>query len=707
MKPLQVLGKYELMEKLGAGGMAEVYKARLTGVEGFQKIVVVKKILPGYSRNQSFIDMLVAEAKLTSVLQHPNVVSIFELHHTDDNQFYMAMEYVDGQDLLKILARCAERRIRVPVEIACHIVSEICSGLHYAHNARDIYGNPLNIIHRDVSPSNIIVSTDGHVKIMDFGVAKARTEDSRGSRHVLRGKLGYMAPEQVKGEEIDHRSDLFSLGIVLFEALTLKRLFLGKTDLETLVNIREANIEKKFAKYPYLDPDIQEILRHALAREPEMRFSTALEFQNVLNDLLFRRGVRIDSTRVAAFLNMVFPQGAAPSEAPQTPRAVRAVESLAEDTADRPSLLVQNTPPPEEGPTVVERLEGYSAAPPAVSIGEATPPIDNETSPGVAEMEPIPDATLQGKNFRLQNTSGYIFGPVDYKNLVNLVQTGAVSEEEFVSINGSEWKRVREITAVRTLSPADALRARGIVPIYSGTISKTGIVRMFYQLTSRQLSGKLRCSQGSAQKEFYFYKGKPKHIASNLKQELLGPFLLHRGIVSEEQMKNALTRVGEFGGRLGDTLVSLGFVKPHDLYWLLDLQFKEKFNQIFRWSQGTYEFYEGVPCPVEMAPSDVNVYRYIIEGVRKHIHLEDLEGFLEPYLKVTYRKRQNSYVAIEQLPFNSKELRIWGKLQKYKTLGEAIQKETHNDEERNVLYQLVLVLYQLELVQFDTSSGKR
>ncbi len=723
MKPLQVLGKYELLQKIGAGGMAEVYKARLTGIEGFEKVVVVKKILPGYARNVSFIKMLVDEAKLTSVLQHPNIVQIFELDHID-NQYYIAMEWVDGKDLLKVLARLAESKAEPNETVSCFIAAEVCKGLDYAHRARDIYGNPLNIIHRDVSPSNIIVSWGGTVKIMDFGVAKARTQDTKGSKHVLRGKLGYMSPEQVKGEEIDHRSDIFSLGIVLFESLTLKRLFLGRTDLETLINIRDANIERKFEKYPFIDDGLKVILRKALAADREERYSTAMEMHEDLTEYLYETKVRINNTRVEDYLKEVFgdeadqaaivkertgefastDQEAEPSsEMGMRTSTSPGVPKTAAEEARRMEEIVEHgrheraVPDPEPTPVPQRRATPR----PSPRIGQEAEFEEEGSSPKFGEEpSPVPES-LKGHEFKLRNTSGYIFGPVDYNNLVNLLQTGAVSEEEFVSIDGGEWKRVREITAVRQLSPNEALKSKGVTPIYSGTISRTGLVRVFYQVASRSLSGKLRFTMGSAQKEFYFRKGKPRHIASNLKQELLGSFLLHRQVVTEEQMNDALEKAMEFGGRIGDALVSLGFVKPHELYWLLDQQFREKFMQIFAWTKGRYEFYEGVPCPIDMAPSDANVYRYLLEGVRRYMRASDLDRLFHQHAGSFVKEKKNPYVTIQALPLNSKEQRLFSQVQRLGNFGAVLREHCRTDEQKDSLYHTLLVLYQLELIEFQ------
>ncbi|MFH1532336.1 MAG: protein kinase [Pseudomonadota bacterium] len=730
MKVLQTLGKYELIEKIGAGGMAEVYLARLKGIEGFQKEVVVKKILPGYARNMSFIRMLVDEAKLTSVLQHPNIVQIFELG-SQDNVFYMAMEYVEGKDLLKILAKSAEKKQRPPVEIVCHIISEVCKGLHAAHNAMDINGQPLNIIHRDVSPSNIILGRGGHVKIMDFGVAKARTQESSGSRHVLRGKLGYMSPEQVRAEEIDHRSDLFSLGVVLSESLTLKRLFLGRTDLETLINIRDANIEKKLARYNYIPEGLADILRKALAKDRDERYENAAEFQEAIDDFLYKNKYRVKNQNLDEFLVELFGEDLyTRSEEEDDESSLSTATAVGGVRAD--DMQSAFTTPTHQGvktfgatPGALEADEyleesggGETTAPAVIEDEAATPRTDEAPTPIETTPPPSMDddfehdssspivgkeltdyQQLMGHDFRFRNTAGYVFGPVDYENMVSMVQNGAVSEEEEVSIDGGDWKKVQEITAVRRISPAESLRTRGIRAIYSGTLSRLIIPKIFHQVTSRRLTGKIRFHRGTAQKEFFFRKGKVVHIASTLKHEIVGSFLLRRGAVTQEQMRQAIGRAQEFGGRIGDTLVSLGIMSPYQLFELLDLQFREKFLQLFEWETGAYEFFEGIPSPVEMSPADATVYHFLLDGFRKHTVEKELVDFLTPFKEAVVHMVPNRYLRVEDLPLNTRESRTLSKLQKHPRVSE-VQLEAKEKEPLHMARYLMVMLYQTELLQF-------
>ncbi len=324
-------GRFELLERIGVGGMAEVWKARVAGVGGFEKILVLKKILPAFAQNKTFVEMLLAEARLCAVLQHTNIVQTYE-NGEIGGQFYIAMEYVKGHDLFKVLSRATKVGRRIPVELCLFVAAEVAKGLAYAHSAKDNDGRTLHIIHRDVSPSNVLISETGEVKVMDFGVARATMDgaqnDNRSRAGVLKGKLGYMSPEQVTGQPFDFRSDIFSLGIILYESITLKRLFLGRTDLETLVNIRDARIEHKFRKHNYIEEPVRALLRKALARNPDDRYASALDFHDDIVNLLFQQKTQVTNRRLAAFLADVFAdQSESEAEEPVRPASGSAPKS--------------------------------------------------------------------------------------------------------------------------------------------------------------------------------------------------------------------------------------------------------------------------------------------------------------------------------------------------------------------------------------------
>ncbi|MCA9560875.1 MAG: serine/threonine protein kinase, partial [Myxococcales bacterium] len=277
-------GKYLLLDRIGVGGMAEIWRGRQFGAAGFQKQLVIKKILQHLADNDEFVRMFIDEAKIAVSLQHANVVQIFDLGAVH-KEYFIAMEYVLGKDLLNLLIRCTHLRIRVPHKLAVFIIAETLKGLEAAHHAVDSRGNPLHIVHRDVSPSNVLISYEGEVKIGDFGVAKASRREAATRSGTMKGKLGYMSPEQVTGKEIDHRADLFGAGIMFYEMLAMNRLFHGKTELETLMLVRDCDVDAAIDKLPDgIAPSLIEILRKALDRDRDKRFQSASEFLDALLD---------------------------------------------------------------------------------------------------------------------------------------------------------------------------------------------------------------------------------------------------------------------------------------------------------------------------------------------------------------------------------------------------------------------------------------
>ncbi len=281
-------GPYQLVKKIAVGGMAEVFKAKRTGVEGFEKVVAVKRILPHLSDNKEFVDMFIDEAKMVAGLTHPNIVQISDLGKIEKS-YYIAMEYVHGRDLRSILRRAKDRGLRLPLDLTVLIVSKVCSALEFAHRKKDERGRPMLIVHRDISPQNILISFEGEVKLTDFGIAKAATKARISDAGALRGKLLYMSPEQAWGKPMDRRSDVFSLGIVFYEMVTDQKPFLGSSEMSILEMVRECRVAPPSDVNPRIPEKLEKVVMTALERDPDHRYQDAAEMYRDLDRVLHER----------------------------------------------------------------------------------------------------------------------------------------------------------------------------------------------------------------------------------------------------------------------------------------------------------------------------------------------------------------------------------------------------------------------------------
>lgn len=304
----ETIGDYILEEKIATGGMAELFKAKRKGVEGFEKTVAVKRILPSVAEDREFIDMLIDEAKIASQLSHPNIVQIFDLGKKEDS-YFIAMEYVHGKDLRTILKTLSFREKLLPFELSSYIVMKICDALYYAHNKKDNTGKPLKVVHRDVSPQNILISYDGDVKLTDFGVAKASTKLHQTVVGQIKGKMLYMSPEQSKGsKEVDFRSDIYSLACVLFEMITGKKLFMADSEMAVLEKVQKGKIVKPTKLNPKVPVQLEKIVLKALKQRPTERYQSALEMKKDLEDFILSiRKTIPDNHEVSLFMAGLFP----------------------------------------------------------------------------------------------------------------------------------------------------------------------------------------------------------------------------------------------------------------------------------------------------------------------------------------------------------------------------------------------------------------
>ncbi|MEW5739148.1 MAG: serine/threonine-protein kinase [Myxococcota bacterium] len=300
----QTFGKYQLEKKLATGGMAEVWLAKQTGIEGFQRHVVIKRILPHLAEDPEFVQMFLNEAKIASRFNHPNIAQIYDLGE-QGGTYFIAMEFIHGEDLGRVMRRAWSTGQWVARHIALRVIADTCGGLHYAHTRNDEQGQPLRVVHRDISPQNILISFDGAVKLVDFGIAKAADQVSMTKSGAIKGKFAYMAPEQAAGKPLDGRTDIFALGLVLYELITGVRPLKRDSELATLQAALECKIElpSNVAEVP---PDLDEVVMRALTKAPDDRYRDAREFQKALEQYLLSTKELATSVEVSELMEMLF-----------------------------------------------------------------------------------------------------------------------------------------------------------------------------------------------------------------------------------------------------------------------------------------------------------------------------------------------------------------------------------------------------------------
>jgi serine/threonine protein kinase len=354
-------GKYLLTHLIAVGGMAEVYRAKIFGASGFEKDMVVKRILPRFAHNPSFVQMLIDEAKIAVSLSHGNIVPIYELGELDGG-YYIAMEFVEGRTILDILRDAHTKKFAIPWPHCVGIAAEVAKGLAYAHARADKEGRPLGLIHRDINPRNVVITRGGEVKILDFGIARASTKRHQTASGIIKGTPGYMSPEQMYGHSIDQRSDLFCVGIMLFELLTLRRLF-PVWDVAEMRRVYEAGpVPVPSSLLPQIPPEVDAIVMKALAPRLEDRFASAAELEEALRTAMARAGVAVTASGLARTLQGMdgaFPRTEAMTSLVSSPpqpmpssRAPSAASTMA-PTAAPPQPPPPTTAPPRGGPATL------------------------------------------------------------------------------------------------------------------------------------------------------------------------------------------------------------------------------------------------------------------------------------------------------------------------------------------------------------------
>jgi serine/threonine protein kinase len=400
-------GKYLLLDRINIGGMAEVWRGKTFGAGGFERLVAIKRILPNIAEDEEFITMFIDEAKISVQLAHANIAQIYELGQIS-NSYFIAMEYIPGKDMRAIFDRCRKKGEPAPIPLVAFCVSKMCEGLDYAHRKKDQMGRDLNIVHRDISPQNILISYEGEVKVIDFGIAKAAGKATKTQAGILKGKFGYMSPEQIRGLPLDRRSDVFAIGVCLYEMLTGERLFVGESDFSVLEKVRKAEVPNPSTYNRKIPEQLEKIVLRALAKDVDERYQYASELgddlQRFLNtsdsifgrkDLMqymkatFAEDVEREKQRLAEYSTIKPPDamlsaieaGFGGTPMPSAPAPTPAVAPLPPPEPPKPSAgATAILGPSSPGGDPIRRTPSLTALPKLTAAAAAPPPKDDESA---------------------------------------------------------------------------------------------------------------------------------------------------------------------------------------------------------------------------------------------------------------------------------------------------------------------------------------
>ena len=727
------------------GGMAELFRATASGAHGFAKNVVIKRLLPHMAGDAHYNAMFIDEAKLTARLAHPKIAQTYELGRVDD-MLYIAMEFVDGLDALSMLRECAHRREHIPPEVAVYITHEVLDALDFAHNQRDAQGNPLGIVHRDISPSNVLMSRRGDVKLVDFGIARAKAHEHNTKSGTLKGKYGYMSPEQVVDSAVDARSDLFSTGIVLAEMLTGRRLFVAANELDVLLMVRDANLERLEKYGAHVDVDLMVIVETALRKSVDKRFQSAAEFREAVAEWLFHKRHRVTARNVADVVERLYDTAWARKRSTMTTAndaLAAVVDGVAEVghgeveaaleasiegipagamkiTDSLPYISIEDDEEelrkttgvelPDDAETPVApgpRSHSVDVADIAIDLGELIAadeagiefdlsmltPGDRALPAGLSAPAAVPSPVSRAeKSTRYPNIEAAV------ASLAN--KRPAASSLEFDdSVSASHMIRAE---STRPIPTADQIKSSPVPrpPMLAaiegdaddrGTFGETAPLGVLYRLSVARANGLLVVEAGAIKKEIYFTDGVPEYVTSNVAGELFGEYLVTQKVLAPGELAMALAMMPHYGGKLGDTLVGLGLLRPLEVFRQLTRQVRHKLIDVCTWQQGTFAWYGGRKNPREAFPLDLQPFEVLGAGAMA-LSLDLVEAWCDEYSGLFVRSSKNTRVNPEEFELGPIARRTYDMLDGRRTIGQLRDLYTEANERARFLRVLYLLV---------------
>lgn len=645
-----------------------MYLARRAGPHGFQKLVAVKRILPQYAQDADFVAMFVDEARMCARLAHPNIVHVFDFGD-HDQELYMAMEFVEGSTVARLVRAAAAKNVEVPLEAALHIALSVLRGLEYAHGARDDRGQLLNLVHRDVSPGNVLLDRSGAVKLTDFGIARATEFERRTDAGQLKGKLGYMSPEQVVGQELDHRSDIFTLGIVLAELVMLRPLFSGGRELDVLLRIRDADLGALERAGRAISDDLRAVLYRALAKERDHRFPSARAFAEAIEEIVRRRRLQVGPSKLANLL-----------------------DKLGLTQSGQMGAVGMPIEPPSTA--------GRNATGTGKRVLPSLPPAA-ERSTGQAMQNVAPQI------YKIRTAQGMI-GPLSYPRVIELFATGEIGPGATMSRESGPFKEPSQFAEFSRFVKSAALRWDDDLmrvgersPITANTLPSK-----LFKLASNRETGALLLWNETRRKKIYIVEGVPEFVSSNDREELLGHYLVRRGQVLRMEVDMALAMLPKFGGRLGEALVGLGVLRPIELFRAIHEQTQERFIEVLGWRDGEMMFARGARSHEETFPLGVDTMELIARGIHERYRPEDLASIFRGLDEAPLELVPHPTVRLETLRLPEREGFVLRGIGGPTTLGRLIDERSRGVDIVDI-QRAILIAIAFDLISCDAWTGER
>ncbi len=801
-------GRYTLVERLAVGGMAELFLGTAPGEHGFQRKVVIKRLLPHLAREPVYTAMFIDEAKLTARLAHPKIAQTYELGRVG-NELFIAMEFVDGVDVLAMLRELAWQRRRMPVELAVWVAHEVLDALDFAHNLKDEHGASLGIVHRDISPSNVLLSRRGDVKLVDFGIARATGpgRHHRTKSGTLKGKYGYMSPEQVIEQPVDARSDLFSVGVVLAEMLCGRRLFAAPAEIDVLLMVRDARLVRLDQYGTHIPASLDHILRKSLSKDPGDRHASAAEMRDALAEWLFENRQRVTPRSVGELVESLYDSawrrrreamvqaaqasasasaaadeavtagvGGVPSaplnisesmpiisieggehgqELPSVvsataPTAVATPEGggpghiadisdldldaigLPDDSDElelRPSIVHTPVPPP---PT--HRAETVPLKPTPSATGRRVvviPPLEKPADEGSGKVSVATQATVAAAGF-LDTDFGELANDIEkavlqlqspvpaaieldasirYASIEDAISSISPDDADAASDGFDEphpEELARRSRPIELPSPAEIAQAAtrteppelgeiAAEPTLTGDFSITAPITVLFRLTTTRANGMLSTQVGGIKKEIYVRGGVAEYVTSNMASELLGNYLVGRGALSPGELAMALAMMPHYGGKLGDTLVGLGLLKPLEVFRHLTYQVRQKLIDVCTWTKGSFAWYEGAENQRTAFPLDLNSFEVLGAGAMAMRDEAIGAWMMERAASTVVRARARPQVELERFEIAGLPA-LYQRVDGNRTVGQIITESLDPTAQRRTA-RMLLLLEQCEVIR--------